>query len=523
VNVTAPHISPLDRLREDFRWTPRQRQVLDLLAARHTNGEIAAALGISLDGAKWHVSEVMTKLGTNSRDEAAEYWRAYNRLPLRFSRLVRGMVAGLALRKLAIGAGVAGLVAVAALGALSLANLGGDDSEPAPTDDTPSPTVGTSTPQATTTATQIAPPSGTPEPLVPIDVPNGGTVPTDNGLLYVDLDTGEMTFWPMPGTSYYAPSVSRDGRWVVWTAGDGVHDSGVHLLDTETANDRLVEAGTSAILDARVSPDGRFVIARGDSRLFLIESESMATVADAPLPGASPNGWAEFARDGSVAVAFGPSPATPSVVVLHPDGSSFAADAATWPLRWSPDSEYLAVTAERSTQVLNRTGDRVWDIPFLGSDENANPRWSPDGRYFSVTSWPALGGVRIFDFLSRAEVMRTEGTFACFDYWASADSVDFESDTSLARVPSGETVEATADVPYAFVQAGEPAVTSLRLRSGNTVSFRTSGTWSVPYDSEGIHSSTNEGRALFLVGSSGGKDLCITFSEKSPAVLLPPF
>jgi DNA-binding CsgD family transcriptional regulator len=64
MQVTAPHISPLNRLHEDFRWTPRQRQVLDLLAARRTNGEIATALGISLDGAKWHVSEVMTKLGT---------------------------------------------------------------------------------------------------------------------------------------------------------------------------------------------------------------------------------------------------------------------------------------------------------------------------------------------------------------------------------------------------------------------------------------------------------------------------
>lgn len=45
-----------DRLREDYRWTERQRQVLDLMARGRTNTEIAETLGLSLAGAKWHVS-----------------------------------------------------------------------------------------------------------------------------------------------------------------------------------------------------------------------------------------------------------------------------------------------------------------------------------------------------------------------------------------------------------------------------------------------------------------------------------
>ena len=37
--------------------TQRQKQVLDLIVAGRTNGEIATELGMTLDGAKWNVSE----------------------------------------------------------------------------------------------------------------------------------------------------------------------------------------------------------------------------------------------------------------------------------------------------------------------------------------------------------------------------------------------------------------------------------------------------------------------------------
>lgn len=55
--------------------TPRQREVLALLAEGRTNPEIAQRLGISLDGAKWHVREVLARLDVSSREEAGEYWR----------------------------------------------------------------------------------------------------------------------------------------------------------------------------------------------------------------------------------------------------------------------------------------------------------------------------------------------------------------------------------------------------------------------------------------------------------------
>src|SRR5690242_8283428 len=69
--------------------TPRQREVLDLIARGHTNPEIAKRLGISLEGAKHHVSEILSKLEVTSREEAAHWWRATR--PSALGRLARAL------------------------------------------------------------------------------------------------------------------------------------------------------------------------------------------------------------------------------------------------------------------------------------------------------------------------------------------------------------------------------------------------------------------------------------------------
>ena len=51
--------------------TPREREVFDLLRLGLTNEEIAERLGISLDGAKYHVSQILSKLGVSTREDAA--------------------------------------------------------------------------------------------------------------------------------------------------------------------------------------------------------------------------------------------------------------------------------------------------------------------------------------------------------------------------------------------------------------------------------------------------------------------
>ena len=55
--------------------TPRQCEVLELVREGLTNPQIAERLGISPDGAKWHVKEILWKLDVPSREEAARWQR----------------------------------------------------------------------------------------------------------------------------------------------------------------------------------------------------------------------------------------------------------------------------------------------------------------------------------------------------------------------------------------------------------------------------------------------------------------
>ncbi len=112
--------------------TDRQREVLALVAANKTNYEIAQTLGITLDGVKWHVREILAKLGVESREEAAALWRDQQRLPARVGRVARSFAGGIGLKwivggaaTLAVAGGVAGLI-------LWQTSPGGSDLQAAP-------------------------------------------------------------------------------------------------------------------------------------------------------------------------------------------------------------------------------------------------------------------------------------------------------------------------------------------------------------------------------------------------------
>ena len=119
------------------RLTKRQEEVLALLARGQTNYEIAQALGITLDGAKWHVREVLGRLGVESREDAAAVWRRESSLS---GRLVRDsgwlLQAGWA-KLVAASVGLVGVAAIA--GVLIALSLNGNDGPPASTTD-PTPT-----------------------------------------------------------------------------------------------------------------------------------------------------------------------------------------------------------------------------------------------------------------------------------------------------------------------------------------------------------------------------------------------
>lgn len=102
--------------------TDRQREVAALVAKGKTNAEIGATLDISLDGAKYHVSELMAKLGVDSREEIAHAWRAENTLASRASRATKALLQGIGWKAMATGAGLLAIGGVV----LAVALAGGD-------------------------------------------------------------------------------------------------------------------------------------------------------------------------------------------------------------------------------------------------------------------------------------------------------------------------------------------------------------------------------------------------------------
>ena len=105
-------------------WTKRQEEVLGLLAKGKSNPDIAEELGLSLEGAKHHVREIMSKLDVDNREDAAEYWRWRQGLPRRLGRAL-GAFAGLGPLRVAAGVTAVAVAVGAVFGAYML--LSGDE------------------------------------------------------------------------------------------------------------------------------------------------------------------------------------------------------------------------------------------------------------------------------------------------------------------------------------------------------------------------------------------------------------
>ncbi len=109
--------------------TPKQNEVLALMAKGLTNGQIAERLGISLAGAKWHVSEVLSRLGVASREEAVAVWKSQHGFRARMRGLIGIPVSLPFVGGAAAVAGVAVVAVVAVAIAIAGSYLdGGDDS-----------------------------------------------------------------------------------------------------------------------------------------------------------------------------------------------------------------------------------------------------------------------------------------------------------------------------------------------------------------------------------------------------------
>ncbi len=153
--------------------TPREGEVLALLREGLTNPQIAERLSITLDGAKYHVSEILSKLGVSSREEAARWepserpWWAAAAVPLAWSWrranvswLATG-VAGITAVLLVVGAGllVWGLVRTDASDATSVPAGATEAASATAPQETLTPTAEPAVPSPTGTSVPTLPPT----------------------------------------------------------------------------------------------------------------------------------------------------------------------------------------------------------------------------------------------------------------------------------------------------------------------------------------------------------------------------
>lgn len=104
--------------RQRERLTPRQREVWELLRQGLTNEEIAVRLGISPDGVKYHVGDILRRLDVPNRYEAALWEPASDRRGLLRALLPLPFLGKLKLNTLAYAAG--GAVIAATLAGVAL-------------------------------------------------------------------------------------------------------------------------------------------------------------------------------------------------------------------------------------------------------------------------------------------------------------------------------------------------------------------------------------------------------------------
>ena len=83
VSVPAPSAPflPNDKKREDLGITPRELEILELIAQGLSNREIAAKLYVSENTVKTHSSRVFDKLGARRRTQAVQFGKAFGLLP----------------------------------------------------------------------------------------------------------------------------------------------------------------------------------------------------------------------------------------------------------------------------------------------------------------------------------------------------------------------------------------------------------------------------------------------------------
>jgi Tol biopolymer transport system component len=412
--------------------------VLDLLREGCSNEAISERLGISLAGAKYHVSEILGKLGVESRDEAARWqptarpWWVAAGAPV--ARLWRKASSGPL--PAAITAGVALLVAAGiALLVWGLMRTSGGSSGA-------SVIAPTGTPFATVPATLAAPiaaPTATAAPIGTIGTacPGGPTVPVSSNSVFA-YAAPDGTIWVVGADGskamqiVYSPTGARSAAWSAsgrYLAHVG-EDGALHILDAETGQDIVADDGTNGTL--------RYEPSSGVSYLQWSRVEDAVVYekldrADAHVslglwrvtPGGTPSrvidgrgavgAWSPDGRRILYQVATDRTPTainsrTSQLFMVNADGTNAhkLTDGLLYALNpWSPDSRLIAYwkadhggsSTIGDIYVMDIETEREFSLGEFTSDEH--PAWSPDTNrdvFYNLAIDPAsLTATPLFD------------------------------------------------------------------------------------------------------------------------------
>lgn len=308
--------------------TAREEEVAALMARGLTNGQIADELGITFNTAKWHVSQVISKLGVSSREEAVAAWRYEHSLR---RRLARAFAPVLSSRLFPVGAAASGaLVAIAVVLAFLLVRGDVGDEASVPSGDADD-------------AVEIRVVEALSGPLA------GGTIST-GPLRIRDAVTGDVLHETAAAdyrAAFWSPT---GGHLLAWT-----HESdtefGVAVIEFETYDEvRLSAAEDRELWDSHSwAPDGS-AIAVSSTDLVIFDT-ALREVARAELaPAGTEMEWLSG-------------------------------------LRWSPDSSVVAMAYDGALHVLSRDGTyETYDlqtplnaditedwIRFFGWEEDGTP------------------------------------------------------------------------------------------------------------------------------------------------------
>ncbi|MHB8685540.1 MAG: helix-turn-helix domain-containing protein [Dehalococcoidia bacterium] len=173
----------------------RRRRILDGIVAGKTNPVLADELGLTLDGVKWHVSEMLGELGLSSRQELPGWWRserAKERVPVGIA------TASFAKRALVMSARIAiigGITAAIVVGIYLAATHGS-----------------AGTPAAHRSPPQLA--------YVTVEAPSGDLSSVVSRLYTVEPGKLPSLVRQYPGHLMYEMIASPDGRYIAVTDGN---------------------------------------------------------------------------------------------------------------------------------------------------------------------------------------------------------------------------------------------------------------------------------------------------------------